>query len=51
MGLPPERVAAPLRFSLSPTTTADTIVQALERIPDVLDRVRLLTAALQDADA
>ncbi len=51
MGLPPERAAAPLRFSLSPTTSADTIARALERIPDVIDRVRLLTAVVRDAGA
>ena len=40
MGLPPERIAGSIRFSLGWATTAEEIEEALRRIPPVIERVR-----------
>jgi cysteine sulfinate desulfinase/cysteine desulfurase-like protein len=36
-----------LRLSLAPTTTRADVDALLRRMPDVIDRVRVLTAALR----
>ena len=40
MGLPPERIAGSIRFSLGWATAAEEIEEALRRIPPVIERVR-----------
>ena len=45
MGLPLERIAGSIRFSLGWATTADEIEEALRRIPPVIERVRSVKKA------
>ena len=40
MGLPPDRIAGSIRFSLGWATTAEDIEEALRRIPPVVERIR-----------
>lgn len=49
MGLPPDRVASSIRFSLARTTTREEISRVLEVLPPIVERMRRVNASLAPA--